>query len=145
LASRVGGFFPDAPHIIRLQPHVQRPELRVDLLRRLRPDDRGGDAGLGERPGNRDLEERGAFLARDLGDPVGLGDVSGEGLALEALEAAALVVRRELVAGPVATGQQSFPERAMDDDAAAFDAALRQFLLASSGPEMELSVWTDIV
>src|SRR5713101_9582487 len=114
----------DAYQVLRSEMNVDRAELLVDLLGTLRADESRGHTRLGERPGDRELEQRCSLVAGDLGQAVGLRDVPRECLALEAIEAATLVVRRELVARTVPSGEQPFAERAVHDHADAVAGAV---------------------
>ena len=65
------------------QPNRERRQRVVEMRELRRADDRRGNLGLGQHPGERDLRARHAALGRDLGDALDHAAVGIVGVAVQ--------------------------------------------------------------
>ena len=90
----------------------------LEVLELRRADDRRGDAGLVEQPGERDLRRRDAALRRDLGDPVDDGEVDlRAGTASRRTDRCSRACVSRSPPRVAVAGEQAARERAPRDDA----------------------------
>lgn len=107
------------PHLLHLrltQPHLQRPQILLQIPHLLRPRNRNHIPPLRQQPRERQLARRAALALRNLPQLVHELQITGEVLGREARGEAAEVAVFKVVGGAVRARQEAAAERRVGDD-----------------------------
>ena len=122
-ATPFGSDLVDLLQVGRRELHLQRPQVLLQVLPPLGPEEGHDVFALGEHPGERELRRAAPLPFRDRLHLLDQLEVLPEVVALESGSVPSVVVDREVVDRTEATGEQAAAERAVGDEADAQLAA----------------------